>query len=333
LKALRFGLALPLVVSLALGGCQVLLGIDGDYSVGDAGVDASDDHSISNADAAEDAQPTTCGDGYACINGAIPEGWVPVAYAADGGAPCPADLSAEEDEVLAGDVADAGDASVQCECNCQVRPCSYRLRELQPGCNPPAIFDQPVHNTECEWTSKYIENGNSFRLNVEDEASCTPVQRTAVEVPGDAGPRARLCLPTAKPGVDVACERGCLQVAAPYRLCIAHEGTTECPAGFHDRLTPTTRGDNRCGGCTCGLEAGACSEATINFYHTGPAQTCSGYDRTTKAGVCNVHDDLLNPIKGYRFYAPPASCKVTSAPTQNPEGGLTRPVTRTVCCP
>ncbi len=117
-------------------------------------------------------------------------------------------------------------------------------------------------------------------------------------------------------------------VSRGSKLCIAHEGEIECPAGTWTRWSTGTNptDDRACSGCTCSSDPTGCSKGQLTFYAndgcTGPLGTLTT-DDTCKASPVTAASRSVQ-------YKAGATCSVTKEPAIT--GALSFQGARTVCC-
>jgi len=172
------------------------------------------------------------------------------------------------------------------------------------------------------FTGNRMSTSNKFTLPVPSGGACTG----SAAVHSDRfnwSNNALLCDATTR------CSQGICdaRISAPFALCVAHEGATQCPAGFTDRHVVGTQGDADCSAsCGCSLNRAPCA-GTMSHYTD--ANCTNGIVTHVANGMC-LATALNGTFLSYKVIA--ASVTSCSANGSSSASNARPKDPRTICC-
>lgn len=305
--------------ALAIGGCQLLVGLEDEYRVRE---DVRDDGGALDDGGATPLERCPGREDAVCTPGAIPEGWTVVAYGSREN-DCPAGFGAPQavDE----------ESAASCACDCEGAPaCSFQVSTFMAGsaCTTPSGTPFRVTNTCADVPGSTLQSLGSKLEPVSMDGGCTGRPRIVRAAPSSGG---HVCS-AAPSGSSEACGTGhgvCVSDPGPYhRLCLAHEGSVDCPAGFGSPVR-VGRDVRSCGACSCQPNATSC---TASLALTQDDLSCASANVLLETGKCNdpIEAEMVRGV----LRVPPratASCVVVAEPILSSEPALE--AQKTLCCP
>lgn len=274
-----------------------------------------------------DGVPTGSGDGSCACLPIVPAGWSVVVLGERVAASCPAGYADASSVVI--DPA-LGPATCDCTCSVSAQPsCLQGMGFYVAGCADSGGYAFDPHDGGCTPNS-YGTIATSHLVDPVGPNGGACTANVSTKLPDGGGPSvvchigANTC--TGGDG-GAACAPA---VLAPFTLCIAHQGTAACPAGYSashaaGAAIEDTRG---CGPCACGGIDAGCAGTFSWFADTACATLVASIPAD---GTCQAN--MQGDAAAYRYAATAQpSCNPPAAqPAPSGMASLTSPLT--ICCP